>query len=383
VSHTWILFRAAPYFVLPTALALAASFASFGVDVPITPAVSALLVSVVVLAVADDRLFQHWIPPYHPQCLAPAFSFSQSERWLLCAYAASIVTVGVAEMAIFGVPIFAPETYSDFSGGRLHFRHISNLCWTLVPLGLLGLSRRRSIDYGLILFGLAFPVIAVDRNRLIAALLAGLLIILLRRTRPISLVWVVATAFAIAAAFGGIGLYRSGDVIHSTLNFSQLYLDMPSLFRGVLLYIGIGIYNLGAVDATGYRDSGVLLGQLLPFVFAAPPHEVPLHDRFLNVGTEFLPFAIAGGWPLVPVGVAVCWALLAGSIWLLLTRPTVFSLLIFLRQAYVAIMTPFAPQALTWTNFGFIFLFLAMWYVSGQLEAISRHLPESLARYLR
>ena len=31
-----------------------------------------------------------------------------------------------------------------------------------------------------------------------------------------------------------------------------------------------------------------------------------------------------------------------------------FSLLMFLRVSYVCVMSPFAPQAFTWTNAGFI-----------------------------
>jgi hypothetical protein len=43
-------------------------------------------------------------------------------------------------------------------------------------------------------------------------------------------------------------------------------------------------------------------------------------------------------------------------------RPAVslFPLLIFLRVAYVCVMSPFAPQAFTWTNVGFIGLCLVM-----------------------
>jgi hypothetical protein len=50
-------------------------------------------------------------------------------------------------------------------------------------------------------------------------------------------------------------------------------------------------------------------------------------------------------------------------------RPTVplFSLLIFLRVAYVAAMSPFAPQAFTWTNVGFIGICLCLPVVASWL----------------
>jgi hypothetical protein len=52
-------------------------------------------------------------------------------------------------------------------------------------------------------------------------------------------------------------------------------------------------------------------------------------------------------------------------------RPTVplFSLLIFLRVAYVAAMSPFAPQAFTWTNAGFIGICLGLPVVAAWLPS--------------
>jgi hypothetical protein len=44
----------------------------------------------------------------------------------------------------------------------------------------------------------------------------------------------------------------------------------------------------------------------------------------------------------------------------LLSSASLFNLLIFLRMAYVCVMSPFAPQAYTWMNFGFIVLCLVM-----------------------
>jgi hypothetical protein len=59
-------------------------------------------------------------------------------------------------------------------------------------------------------------------------------------------------------------------------------------------------------------------------------------------------------------------AMLALYAWLLWSvrrlRPAVslFPLLIFLRVAYVCVMSPFAPQAFTWTNAGFVGFCLGM-----------------------
>jgi hypothetical protein len=52
-------------------------------------------------------------------------------------------------------------------------------------------------------------------------------------------------------------------------------------------------------------------------------------------------------------------------------RPTVplFPLLIFLRMSYVCVMSPFAPQAFTWTNAGFIGLCLVMQVLAAWLPS--------------
>jgi hypothetical protein len=50
-------------------------------------------------------------------------------------------------------------------------------------------------------------------------------------------------------------------------------------------------------------------------------------------------------------------------------QPTVplFGLLIFLRVSYTCLMAPFAPQAFTWTNAGFILLCLLLQLIAALL----------------
>jgi hypothetical protein len=58
--------------------------------------------------------------------------------------------------------------------------------------------------------------------------------------------------------------------------------------------------------------------------------------------------------------IVVLYAMLLWSVQRLRFTVPLFSLLIFLRMAYVCVMSPFAPQAYTWTNAGFIGLCLLM-----------------------
>ncbi|HEY2622048.1 MAG TPA: hypothetical protein VGI53_01260, partial [Dyella sp.] len=52
---------------------------------------------------------------------------------------------------------------------------------------------------------------------------------------------------------------------------------------------------------------------------------------------------------------------------------SLFSLLIFLRMSYVCLMSPFAPQAFTWTNAGFIVICLVLQALVGLLP--NRRVP--------
>jgi hypothetical protein len=100
--------------------------------------------------------------------------------------------------------------------------------------------------------------------------------------------------------------------------------------------------------------------------------DIPLDASNINVGSEFLPFLLALG----PLGAMTSMVLLyvfqRWSVRRLYPQVSLFALLIFLRMSYVCVMSPFAPQAFTWTNAGFIVLCLL-------LQALVALLPNRLA----
>jgi hypothetical protein len=73
------------------------------------------------------------------------------------------------------------------------------------------------------------------------------------------------------------------------------------------------------------------------------------------------------------------YALLLWSVRRLRASVSLFSLLIFLRVAYVCVMSPFAPQAFIWTNAAFIVLCLLMQLFAALLpnrhDGVAIHLP--------
>jgi len=171
-----------------------------------------------------------------------------------------------------------------------------------------------------------------------------------------------------------LGTLRSGSIEHVTLPFGSLYLAMPQAIKWLLLYTSAGPYNFGGILARHYVNADFLVNQLVPFngSVATAGTDIPLDASNINIGTEFFPFVMAMG-PLGAVAAMVgLYAMLRWSAWLL-RGASLFPLLIFLRVAYVAVMSPFAPQAYTFTHVGFIVLCLAM-------QLFAAWLPDRRAR---
>jgi hypothetical protein len=157
-------------------------------------------------------------------------------------------------------------------------------------------------------------------------------------------------------------MLRSGPLDHITLPFSAMYRAAPEGIKWLLLYASAGPYNFSSILAKDYSNTSFLIHQVVPLSgsVATAGTTIPLDAPNINVGTEFFPFLMALGPFGAVASIVVLYAMLLWSVQRL--RPTVplFSLLIFLRVSYVCVMSPFAPQAYTWTNAGFIGLCLVM-----------------------
>lgn len=293
------------------------------------------------------------------------------EAFVALAYAGGVLLFCALDLALFPIPLISdPSAYATMEGGREHIRHVSDMCWTLPVIGLL-CARRRWLRYGLILAGLVFPVLVIDRNRIFASLFSLALVLALRRDEARPLPWksVVLLGLLGATAFSVLGMLRSGSLDTVSLPFSALYRAMPQGIKWLVLYISAGPYNFGAILAKHYANASFLVNQLLPMAgsIATAGTDIPLDASNINVGTEFLPFLMALG-PLGALGsILLLYVLLIWSVRRLYPRVSLFSLLIFLRVTYVCLMSPFAPQAYTWTNAGFIVLCLLLQLLAAWL----------------
>jgi len=286
------------------------------------------------------------------------------DAFVALAFAGVIVLFCLIDLAFFPIPLFdKPSAYASMEGGREHVRHISDMCWVLPPIGLLCV-RSKWLRNLLIAIGFLFPILVIDRNRLFAAVFSFALIIMLRRDDAKPLPWksVAFLTLTGTSIFSILGILRSGPLDSITLPFSAMYQASPVGIKWLLLYGSAGPYNFSAMLAKHYSNTSFLIHQLVPMSgsVATAGTDIPLDAPTINVGTEFFPFLLALGPAGAVAAVFVLYGLLLWSVRRL--RPTVplFSLLIFLRVSYVCAMSPFAPQAFTWTNVGFVGLCLLM-----------------------
>ena len=299
------------------------------------------------------------------------------EAFVALAYAMAVGFFCLLDLALFPIPLLTnPSSYATMEGGHEHIRHISDMCWTLPPIGLL-CARNRWLRWTLIMTGLVFPVLAIDRNRIFASLFALAMVLLLRRDehKPVPWLRVVLLVALGGTVFSVLGMLRSGSLDTVTLPFSQAYRDASQGVKWLLLYVAAGPYNFGAIYAKHYVNASFLLSQLVPgAAVATADTDIPLDAPNINVGTEFFPFLLAFGPAGAVLSMLGLYALLAWSVRRLRASTGLFPLLIFLRVAYVCVMSPFAPQAYTWTNAGFIAVCLL-------LQALPIWLPNRNALY--
>ncbi|RXH29760.1 membrane protein [Bradyrhizobium nanningense] len=268
----------------------------------------------------------------------------------------------VIDLTAFPIPLIVdPSSYATFENGRNHVRHISNLSWVLPPLALL-CFRGGAVRIALLAIGLIFPILVIDRNRLFAAIFSLVLTFVLLQKKLTLLSWkiIVPLLFGGLAAFSLLGAVRSGTLSNLNLPLSGLFEISPEGVKWLLLYVSAGVYNFSSILAKNYHNANFLLSQLIPFSGSVETlgTDIPLDAPTINVGTEFFPFLMAAGWSGALFSVFLLYCMLLWSIVLLRGNVSVWRFLIFLRIAYVSVMSPFAPQAFTWTNFGFVALCL-------------------------
>ncbi len=349
------------YLALPLLLSCALTLLTY--DLPVDYLSGLLLLAVVAAAILlFDVQAGVRIPP--PARFRVRSYAGTRDAFVALAFAGLIALFCVLDLALFPIPLFNnPSSYAAMGGGREHVRHVSDICWVLPPIALL-CARSRWLRTTLIAIGFLFPILVIDRNRVFATVFSFALVILLRRDEARPLPWKAAglLGFAGVSVFSVLGMLRSGTLDYITLPFSAMYRAAPEGIKWLLLYASAGPYNFSAILAKGYLNPSFLTHQVVPLSgsVATAGTGIPLDAPTINVGTEFFPFLMAWGPVGAVAAIVALYAMLRWSVRRLRASVSLFAVLIFLRVSYVCVMAPFAPQAYTWTNAGFIGLCLLM-----------------------
>ncbi|MEA9606556.1 hypothetical protein QY702_08905 [Xanthomonas campestris pv. plantaginis] len=356
-----LLRRPATYLALPLLLSCALTLLTYTLPDGYLDGIALLAVAALVVLVLDGVLGTRL--PGVQQFRLQRYAGTR-ESFLVMALAAGVAVFCLLDVALFPIPLFSdPSSYATLSPLRSHVRHISNMCWILPPVALLCV-RHRGLRTAMVLVGFVFPIVVIDRNRIFAGLFSFVVVLLLRRDPARQLPWkrIALLVMAGGAVFSVLGALRSGSLATVALPFSAFYRAMPQGVQWLLLYISAGPYNFGAILAKGYVNASFLINQLVPLSgsIATAGTSIPLDAPNINVGTEFFPFLMAWGAPGAVIALLALYAALLWSVRRLNASLSIFHVLIFLRIAYACLMSPFAPQAFTWTNFAFIGLCLGL-----------------------
>jgi hypothetical protein len=314
---------------------------------------------------------------------ASKVSVAVSDRWVCIILAWLIVLFGVLDVIVNGVKILDPSTYAEFHGYGRYFRHFSNMCWVLIPIAVLCV-KSRSVRFFLIFYGLSFPVIIVDRNRLLLGFFVFLFCYIIYYNGWKRAKLNILMFLTIIVIFGSLGAYRSGDSFDVAssgrylkdgfLPLRESFFLLPSFLRQVVLYVTTPIVNYSVVFDLDFKNAEFFLSQMSPFNrddYDAYPYSPILIKRF-NVGTEFFPHLMYGGvyfsW--------ISFVFMCGSFFLsilyLKSSKSIFALVIFLKVAHTVIFMGFAPQFFILYNFAFIGFFLSLQLISKLLIDLAR-----------
>jgi hypothetical protein len=343
------------YLALPILLAVSMMVVSFELSTSMLGGVLFFMTAAVAIVMLDVILDIH-LPPLQS---FQGMDFAGTRQGMVAAALCWLVAgFCIIDLTVFPIPLIVdPTSYATFENGRNHVRHISNLSWILPPLALL-CFRSKAVRIAFVALGLIFPILVIDRNRLFAALFSLVLTFIMLQKQSALFSWkvIVPLLFGGIATFSLLGAVRSGTLDGLDLPLSGLFQSSPEGVKWLLLYVSAGVYNFSSILAKNYHNASFLVGQLVPFFgsVATLGTDIPLDAPTINVGTEFFPFLMAAGWGGALLSVLLLYGMLLWSIVLLRGGISVWRFLIFLRIAYMSVMSPFAPQAFTWTNFGFV-----------------------------
>jgi hypothetical protein len=257
-------------------------------------------------------------------------------------------------------------------------RHFSSLCWILGPIAL-SLPFSKTTKITLLFWAFAFPILVVDRNRLLMAFFSTVLSLYFigiedKLKNKIKVISISSVLIAIAS-FIIIGQKRAGEFsiynqyapvsapvpltkpckLPKTLPVKEALKKLPAGFQWVFLYTTSPVYNLSVQYKCEIHDSSMLKAQLIPLWKKSNKVGAPYLVAYAqNAGTELMPFYMFFGVSGIFIALILEYLCLRYAFYLYMKDSNIFNFLIVLRLSYCALFAGFAPQFFTWTTLGFI-----------------------------
>lgn len=387
-----MLFRLRTYAAFPLGIAAFVALAAFNFPGDTWEGLIAVF-GLVAIGLTLDQLFE--IGVRRRGVRMPRLHLREPDRNVLLLFCVVLLGFCVLDLKVNGLKILNPESYADLSSTGTHIRHISNMSWVFVVLAFFIRARLPALFW--LFCGFLFPVLFVDRNRLLQALFCYGFVKLYTSTRAQRkriITWLGVIALVVVALFLAVGIYRSGDafivessgtaLIEGYFPLRPHFSLLPAPLQQLLLYIASPIFNFAGLITGNIREPSILIRQTLPFLdTGSEAFELNFAVPRFNVGTEFLPFVLFGGYNAVLIGYVLQVLGCALALVLYVRTRSVFFLLLLLRFFYCAFMMGFAPQFFTYTNYGFVLICVGLWLFSNGLRAahdrrISRRTPLSV-----
>lgn len=305
--------------------------------------------------------------------------------WLTCI---AIIGCGPFDVLVNGFKLANPLTYAEFHGIGRYIRHISSLCWALVPIAFI-FCKGRKLKIALIVYAIVFPILIVDRNRLFMSFYSLIFCIALAprqanaapRVKRSGRYNTLIILLVLAGIFSLLGMFRSGDsfivptsgstLVFEALPLRSVFFELPVLLQQIVLYIAVPTFNFATMVFVGFRNKEFLQSQFSPFSRDDAYQFAPVMMERFNVGTEFFPWLLYGGVPWVVFSIAVLVLAFFLAVRLLRQFPNIFSLLIFLKISYSVLFMGFAPQFFILLNLIFILLMAVLWTCSSALRSVT------------
>ena len=142
------------YFVAPILLSTCLAFVFFNISIPMLEGIISLVVPILFLYVIGMLFFFRGLGLSKA---AREIKLYKGDRIVAVTLSAIVLILGPLDIYVNGFKLLNPSTYAEFHGIGRYIRHISSLCWVLIPIAYVFLKHSK-MKWVFILYALLFPI---------------------------------------------------------------------------------------------------------------------------------------------------------------------------------------------------------------------------------